>query len=112
MTEKMTYVKAVEFVLNECDLPEDVRERMTAMHESLVKRANAIRKPTKAQIASAEARDSIPSVMEQGVLYSAADIGKMFDKSSQWATPKLKALVDAGVLVRTVEKQKAYFSLA
>ena len=34
MTEKMTYIKAVEYVLNEVSLPEDVRERFTAMHES------------------------------------------------------------------------------
>ena len=112
MTEKMTYVKAVEYVLGECELPEDVRERLTAMHESLVKRATAERKPTKKQVAAAEARDSIPAVMEQGKLYTATEIGKLFGESAQWASPKLSALVDAGVLVRTMDKRKSYFSLA
>lgn len=112
MTEKMTYVKAVEFVLNDENLPADVRERLTALHDSLVKRASAERKPTKAQRASAEARDSIPERMEVGVLYSATEIGKMFNQSSQWAAPKLNALVSSGVLVKTVDKRKTYFSLA
>lgn len=113
MTEKMTYVKAVEFVLSdEFVLPEDVRERLTALHDSLVKRASAERKPTKAQIASAEARNSIPERMEQGARYSATDIGKLFGESSQWATPKLSALVTAGVLTKTVEKGKSFYSLA
>ena len=113
MTEKMTNVKAVEFVLSdEFVLPEDVRERLTALHDSLVKRASAERKPTKAQIASAEARNSIPERMEQGARYSATDIGKLFGESSQWATPKLSALVTAGVLTKTVEKGKSFYSLA
>ena len=112
MTEKMTHVKAVEFVLNDENLPADVRERLTALHDSLVKRATAERKPTAKQKAAAEARDNIPSMMEQGVLYTAAEVGKLFGESSQWAAPKLNALVTAGVLVKTVDKRKSYFSLA
>ena len=112
MTEKMTYIKAVEYVLNEVSLPEDVRERFTAMYESLVKHATAERKPTKAQIASAEARESIPAALERGRLYTATEVGKLFGESSQWAAPKLNALEKSGVLVKTVDKRKTYFSLA
>ena len=51
-------------------------------------------------------------MLEQGVLYTATDVGKLFGQSAQWASPKLNALVVAGVLVKTVDKRKTYFSLA
>lgn len=112
-SSKATYLSAVNYAIeNLADAPADVVERLTALRDSLVKRASAERKPTKAQIASAEARDSIPERMEQGTRYSATDIGKLFGESSQWATPKLSALVVAGVLTKTVEKGKSFYSLA
>lgn len=109
---KMTYIKAVAFCIDNCDLPEDVAERMTALHASLVKRASAERKPTKAQIEAAHAREEIAERMEHGKLYSLAEIGKMFDKSPNWASPKMIALADAGVVVKTVDKRKVFYSLA
>ena len=112
MTTNITYLSAVRFAIENGEFPTEVTEKLTALADQLDKRAHAIRKPTKKQIASAEARDSIPSVMEQGVLYTASDIGKLFGQSSQWASPKLNALVTAGVLVKTVDKRKSYFSLA
>lgn len=112
-SSKATYLSAVNYAIeNLADAPADVVERLTALRDSLVKRASAERKPTKKQIASAEARDSIPERMERGVLYSATEIGKMFGESSQWASPKLNALASAGVLVKTIDKRKVYFSLA
>lgn len=119
MTEsKITYLSAVRYAVEELSKggvdPEDaeVVAKLTALADQLEKRANAIRKPTKKQIESAEARDGIPAVMEQGKLYSATEIGKLFGQSSQWASPKLNALVNAGVLVKTIDKRKTYFSLA
>ena len=113
MTEsKTTYLSAVRYAVEHGDFPADVTEKLSALADQLDKRAHAIRKPTKKQIESAEARDGIPAVMEQGHLYTASEIGKLFDQSSQWATPKLNALVTAGVLVKTVDKRKSYFSLA
>jgi Fic family protein len=113
MTEsKTTYLSAVRYAVEHGDFPAEIANKLNALAESLEKRANAIRKPTKKQIESAEARDGIPAVMEQGKLYSATEIGKLFGQSSQWASPKLNALVNAGVLVKTVDKRKTYFSLA
>lgn len=113
MTEsKITYLTAVRYAVENGNFPIEVADKLNALAESLEKRANAIRKPTKKQIESAEARDGIPAVMEQGKLYSATEIGKLFGQSSQWASPKLNALVNAGVLVKTIDKRKTYFSLA
>jgi hypothetical protein len=109
---KVTYLSAVRYAVENGNLPADVSEKLNALADSLEKRAHAIRKPTKKQIASAEARESIPAMLEQGVLYTASDVGKLFGQSAQWASPKLNALVVAGVLVKTVDKRKSYFSLA
>ena len=112
MTTNYTYLSAVRFAIENGEFPAEVNEKLTALAESLEKRAHAVRKPTAKQKAAAEARESIPERMESGVLYTATDIGKMFGESSQWASPKLNALVTAGVLVKTVDKRKTYFSLA
>jgi len=50
--------------------------------------------------------------MERGVVYSAADIAKMFGETSAWAAPKLNALVAAGLVSKTVEKRKGFYTLA
>ena len=109
---KVTYLSAVRFAIENGNLPADVSEKLNQLAESLEKRANAIRKPTKKQLAAAEARESIPERMEQGEVYTASEVGKLFGQSAQWATPKLTALVSAGVVIRTVEKGKAFYSLA
>ena len=112
MTTNYTYLSAVRFAIENGEFPAEVNEKLTALAESLEKRAHAVRKPTAKQKAAAEARESIPERMEQGEVYTATEIGKMFGESSQWASPKLKALVAAGVVIKTTEKGKSYFSLA
>ena len=62
--------------------------------------------------ANKENRDSIPAAMEQGKLYTAAEIGELFDESAAWATPKLNALATVGVVVKTPYGGKTYYSLA
>ena len=62
--------------------------------------------------ANKENRDSIPAAMEQGKLYTAAEIGELFDESAAWATPKLNALASVGVVVKTPYGGKTYYSLA
>ena len=108
----ITYLSAVRYAVENGNLPAEYAEKLTALGDQLEKRAHAIRKPTKTQVAAAEARESIPEYMEPGVLYSATDIGKMFGQSSQWASTKLSALVDEGRVVKTTEKRKTYYSLA
>lgn len=113
MTTNITYLSAVRFAVeNLPEAPAEVVEKLNALADQLDKRAHALRKPTKKQIASAEARDSIPSVMESGVRYSATDIGKLFGQSSQWAAPKLNSLVADGRLTKVTEKGKSFFLLA
>ena len=46
---KMTNVKAIEFVLTNCNVPADVAEKLTAMKASFEKKSSAERKPTPTQ---------------------------------------------------------------
>ena len=112
MSQNLTYLSAVRFAIENGNLPTEYVEKLSALADQLDKRAHAIRKPTTKQKEAAKAREGIPSKMEQGVLYTATEIGKMFGESANWASPKLNALVTAGVLVKTVDKRKSYFSLA
>jgi hypothetical protein len=118
MKNEITYLSAVRYAIEELSKggvdPEDteVVAKLNALADQLDKRAHAIRKPTAKQKQAAEARDSIPERLERGVIYTAADVGKLFGETSAWAAPKLNALVAAGVLVKTVDKRKGYYSLA
>lgn len=52
MEKKMTYTAALSHVMTNYDLPEDVYERLCALHASLEKRAAAPHKPSKKQEAA------------------------------------------------------------
>lgn len=108
----VTYLSAVRYAVEHGEFPADVTEKLSALGDALEKRAHAIRKPTTKQKQAAEARDGIPGMMEPGKRYTATEIGKLFGQSSQWASPKVNALANAGVLVKSVEKGRSYFTLA
>lgn len=62
MEKKMTYTTALDYVMANYDLPEDVFGRLCALHASLEKRAAAPHKPSKKQEAANEQTDN--AVME------------------------------------------------
>jgi len=112
-TTKMTYGKALDFVLADTfDLPADVRERLTALRESIAKKNSAERKPTKAQIANEGVKSAIVDFMEPDHLYTAAEIAKALEISSSKASALLIQLRDSGAVVVTTEKRKNYYALA
>jgi hypothetical protein len=74
---------------------------------------NATRKPTKTQIANeALANDVYDFVANAGAKVAIKDVADNFAISSQKATPIMNGLVDAGKLVKTVEKRKAFYTVA
>lgn len=115
---KMTYGKALDFVLNTCDLPTDVAERLTALQASIAKKNSAVRKPTAKQVANGEFKQDILDFMVEGRIYSCAEIAKECPAlvengiSSARTSALLTQLADAGLLTKTVEKRKNYYSLA
>lgn len=115
MTNKMTNVKALAYVLENCEVPADVAERFTAMKASLEKKAT--RKPTgpsKAQIARMALAEQVFAAMESGVDYTCGDIAGLIPElagaTPQKVSPLMRMLGDR--VNHTTVKGKAIYSIA
>ena len=113
---KMTNVKAIEFVLTNCNVPADVAEKLTAMKASFEKKSSAERKPTPTQQENAGFKAEILSLLADGNQYTITDIMKgvpsMSDLSNQRVSAIVRQLTLSGEVVRVEDKRKAYFKLA
>ncbi len=113
--EKLTNVKALEYVLANYDLPADVAEKVANMKASFEKKA-----VNKKATANQEANDGLRTVILE-VLGNAkapmsiADITKaraeFADFTPQKMSALLKPLTDNEFVVKTMDKKKAYFSI-
>lgn len=118
MATKMTQKNAIAYVLDNCTVPKDVREKLVSMKASLEKKSNKSgeRKPTKTQIANEGHKAVILANMEHGRLYTITEIAKEMPFTEELSTQRVSAIVkqmkDAGSILRTEEKRKAYFSIA
>ena len=114
--EKMTYVKALEVALNCEALPEEVREKLSALRDQQVKRNSAEKKPTKVQQANEGMKSHVLDVLTtctQPVTVS--ELMQADEELSQLSNQKVaslvRQLVEAGKVQRLEEKRKAYFTL-
>ena len=84
--------------------------------ELLAKKNSADKKPTAQQTANEAIKSAIVEAMEADRLYTVTEIQKSVaecaDLSNQRVSALLRQLKDDGVIVRTEDKRKAYFSLA
>ena len=81
--------------------------------ELLEKKNSGTRKPDAKQVANENLRNEILSFMEDGKAYTVTEIQKAFGiESNQRASALIRQLKDACLVVRTVEKGKAYFTKA
>ena len=84
--------------------------------ELLAKKNSADKKPTAQQTANEGIKAAIVEAMEPNRLYTVTEIQKSVDEcadlSNQRVSALLRQLKDDGVIVRTEDKRKAYFSLA
>lgn len=81
-SEKMTNRKALDYVLENCDLPSDVSEKLSAMLVALDKKSGGTRKPTANQIANEEMKTKIWDSMESGVRYQVKEPAKLVGMES------------------------------
>lgn len=83
--------------------------------ELLTKKNSAEKKPTATQVANEGLKSAIAEGMEVNRLYTVTEIIKSVPACSELTTSKVSALlrqmVDAGIVKRTEDKRKAYFSL-
>lgn len=84
--------------------------------ELLSKKNSAEKKPTAQQTANAGIQTAILENMEVDKKYTITDIIKSVpecaDLTNQRVSALVRQLVDAGKVIRTEDKRKAYFSLA
>lgn len=111
--EKMTYVKALNIVLGTLEDGE-VKDKLTALRESIVKRNASDRKPTKTQVANEGLKANILTYLADGEMHTVTEIMEGVDGlgSNQKASTLVTQLVNAQLVSREVIKRKAYFKLA
>lgn len=95
---------------------EEVTAKLMGMIEQLEAKSNAPKKPTKVQEANEGVKEIIKAVLEgqnpmtvSEIMTHSAELGAL---SNQKVASLVRQMVEAGVLVRTEEKRKAYFALA
>ena len=111
--EKMTNKKALNYVMDNFDLPTDVAEKIANMIDSLDKKS-ANRKPTKTQAENEEFKATILEVLTTDgmtaseVIKSHADFDGM---SNQKMSALLKQLIESGKVTKTKDKKSTLFKL-
>lgn len=110
--EKITNVKALAYVLENCDLADEVREKIEKMKAQFEKKNSAEKKPTANQVANKGIQDAILESMQNGKLYTITDMIKEIPACADLTNQKVSALIRPliGVSIERVEdKRKAYF---
>ena len=112
---KMTYVAALTYVLTNCDLPEDVAERLTNLKVQTEKRNSAERKPTKAQLENANLADVVAEVLTSAAKpMTITEIMAADERLTSLSNQKVSAIVRGmgDRVAKTTDKRKSYFALA
>ena len=120
--EKMTNVKALAYVLEHCDLPADIKEKVENIHTTYTKKSagSADRKPTDKQIANQAIGEQVLAFLtaHKGKQYTIADLMKECPacaevESTQRMTPILTNLWDKGngQVVRSTIKGRNHYSV-
>ena len=114
MADKMTNVKALAYVLENCDLPDEISEKVKAMKASYEKRnASKAGKPSKKAAENAEIAERVIAAMVAGEGYDTNGIKALLgdsELSPQKVTAVMKALGDRVVAEKV--KGKAVYRLA
>ena len=117
MTNKMTNRKALTFCLDNCDLPVEVKEKLTAMVAALDKKASADRKPTAKQGENAAVRAAVVEFINanaEGDGFTCSDLLKVCPavegKSNQYVSAILRQAVLAGEVSKGTVKRRTYFA--
>lgn len=114
--KKMTKADYFRQIMANYPLNEDEKAFVEHELELLAKKNSAEKKPTAVQVANEGIKGDIVAGMEQGKQYTITDLMKSIpacaELSNQRVSALVRQLVTDGVVVRTEEKRKAYFSLA
>jgi hypothetical protein len=112
---KMTYVNALDVAIVAVADNAEVAEKLTALRAQIAKKNTAERKPTKTQVANEGIKETIMATLgdEPMTISDIQDANEeLAELSNQKVSALLSDLVNAGKVVRTVVKRKAYFARA
>ena len=113
--EKMTNVKALNFVLANCDLTAEVREKIEKMKVQFEKKNSAEKKPTATQIANEGVKATILEALGDKSM-TITDLQKsnvdLAELSNQKISALLKQMIADGSVIREEIKRKAFFKKA
>ena len=110
--EKMTNVKALAYVLANCELTDEVREKVEKMKAQFEKKNSSEKKPTAQQVANAAIQTAILEGMEPNRLYTITELIKEVPACNDLTNQRVSAIVRGmlGISIERVEdKRKAYF---
>lgn len=115
-TKKMTSKVALDYVLNNCEVPTEIKEKLTAMREALDRKsANGEKKMTPTQIENLAHK----AVLEANLSVEPATISDYIKAISEFAgmtpqklSPIMNALVEEGKAVKSTIKGRSYFAKA
>ena len=117
MNEKMTYVRALSYVLDNCnDLPTDVIEKLEALRTQTEKRHSSDSKPTKKQEENTELANQLYELMlreggnhtvSEWIAISGSETVRSL--TNQKVSALMRILEREGKVVKTSEKRKSYF---
>lgn len=111
MANKITNAKALQYVLENCTMPDEVYNKLTTML-SAVENRTTNRKPSAAQTANAELRNKIYEAMEANTEYSVSNVKTLIpecaDMNPQRIAPLLSGLVKEGRAVKAEGRKPTY----
>ena len=116
--EKMTYGKAVAYVLENCEIPAEVKEKLEGLAGSLAKKNGTAKKPTKTQQENEVHKENILNFLrsnpEEG--FTCDSIRKAVDSLAEASNQKVSALmtqlVEAKAVEKYADKRRTYFKIA
>ena len=113
--EKMTNVKAINYVLENAELPTEVAEKLEKMKEQFVKKNSKERKPTATQTENigfkSEILEYLATVDSATITDLMKNVPALAELSNQRVSAIVRQLKESGEVVREEIKRKAYFSL-
>ena len=113
--EKMTNVKALAYVLENCELTTEVKEKLEKMKIQFEKKNSAEKKPTATQIANEGIKNIIFETLDEKSM-TITEMQKanseLAELSNQKISALLKQMTESGSIKREEIKRKAYFSKA
>jgi hypothetical protein len=115
-TRKPTKRQMFEGLLTIPTLTQEQKDFIKHELELLAKKNSADKKPTAQQTANEAVKTAILDGMEVNRLYTITELIKEIpecaDMTNQKVSALVRQLVDADLMVKTVDKRKSYFSLA